>query len=33
VDDEWMKEAGNKGANGKALYDEAVMLLKRYGSL
>jgi TRAP-type C4-dicarboxylate transport system substrate-binding protein len=33
VDDEWMKEAGNKGANGKALYDEAVILLKRYGSL
>ena len=33
VDDEWMKEAGNKGANGRALYDEAVMLLKRYGSL
>ena len=33
VDDEWMKEAGAKGANGKALYDEAIKLLKRYGSL
>ena len=33
VDDEWMKEAGNKGANGKALYDDAVSLLKKYGSL
>ena len=33
VDDEWMKEANAKGANGKALYDEAVKLLKKYGSL
>ncbi len=33
VDDEWMKEAGNKGANGKALYEEAVILLKKHGSL
>ncbi len=30
VDDEWMKEAAAKGANGKALYDEAVKLLKKY---
>ena len=33
VDDAWMKEAGNKGINGKALYDEAVTLLKKHGSL
>ncbi len=30
VDDAWMKEAAAKGANGKALYDEAVTLLKKY---
>jgi TRAP-type C4-dicarboxylate transport system substrate-binding protein len=30
VDDAWMKEAAAKGANGKALYDEAVALLKKY---
>ncbi|MDK9702131.1 MAG: TRAP transporter substrate-binding protein [Sulfuritalea sp.] len=30
VDDAWMKEAAAKGANGKALYDEAVSLLKKY---
>jgi TRAP-type C4-dicarboxylate transport system substrate-binding protein len=33
VDEAWIKEAAAKGANGKALYDEAVMLLKKYGSL
>lgn len=33
VDEAWMKEAGAKGANGKALYDEAVALLKKHGSL
>jgi TRAP-type C4-dicarboxylate transport system substrate-binding protein len=33
VVDAWMKEAAAKGANGKALYDEAVSLLKKYGSL
>ena len=32
VDDAWMKEAAAKGANGKALYDDAVTLLKKYGS-
>ena len=32
VDDAWMKEAAAKGANGKVLYDEAVTLLKKYGS-
>lgn len=30
VDEAWMKEAAAKGANGKALYDEAVTLLKKY---
>ena len=30
VDEAWMKEAAAKGANGKALYDEAVALLKKY---
>jgi TRAP-type C4-dicarboxylate transport system substrate-binding protein len=33
VDDAWMKEVAAKGANGKALYDDAVVLLKKYGSL
>jgi TRAP-type C4-dicarboxylate transport system substrate-binding protein len=33
VDDAWAKEAAAKGANGKALYDEAVSLLKKHGSL
>ncbi|RLJ65234.1 TRAP transporter substrate-binding protein [Sulfurisoma sediminicola] len=33
VDDEWMKDVNAKGGNGKALYDEAVSLLKKYGSL
>jgi TRAP-type C4-dicarboxylate transport system substrate-binding protein len=33
VDDEWIKEVNAKGGNGKALYDDAVSLLKKYGSL
>jgi TRAP-type C4-dicarboxylate transport system substrate-binding protein len=33
VDEGWMKEVGAKGGNGKALYEEAVKLLKKYGSL
>ena len=33
VDEAWMKEAATKGANGKALYEEAVVLLKKHGSL
>ena len=30
VDDDWMKEVGAKGANGKALVDDAKALLKKY---
>lgn len=30
VDDEWVKEVGAKGANGKALLDDAKALLKKY---
>jgi TRAP-type C4-dicarboxylate transport system substrate-binding protein len=33
VDDAWMKEAAAKGANGKALYDDAVGLLRKYDNL
>ena len=33
VDEAWIKEAAAKGANGKALYDEAVSLLKKHGSM
>jgi TRAP-type C4-dicarboxylate transport system substrate-binding protein len=30
VDDEWVKEVGAKGANGKALLDDAKALLSKY---
>jgi TRAP-type C4-dicarboxylate transport system substrate-binding protein len=30
VDDEWVKEVGAKGANGKALLQDAKALLKKY---
>jgi TRAP-type C4-dicarboxylate transport system substrate-binding protein len=30
VDDEWVKEVGSKGANGKALLQDAKALLKKY---
>jgi TRAP-type C4-dicarboxylate transport system substrate-binding protein len=30
VDDEWIKEVNAKGGNGKALYDDAKALLKKY---
>jgi TRAP-type C4-dicarboxylate transport system substrate-binding protein len=30
VDDEWIKEVTAKGSNGKALYDDAKALLKKY---
>jgi len=31
IKDEWIKEVTAKGANGKALYEEAVSLLNKYG--
>jgi hypothetical protein len=32
VDDEWIKEVGAKGANGRALLNDAKALLTKYGN-